>query len=405
MATPMTVRVAGIFQATENGAAAGEAVLRMKSATNGLLTLGARKWTLTGNVAAKTIKSPQSGSTLSLKIINRSELKGTLRGKPFELDRLVMRPIPAAEMAQSDLGPVGAMKAFMDTVPDYEDAAAPDTLMFWYEFGPVLYRGRLDGSARVLCIASDPGPSECLPFMRRALVGDSGQKVQGCLAKLGLTRSYVLANAYTVALHPSKAAKGRQFVETTAALLTWRHGFYDRLLTGGALEAIVLFGGEAHRAYDGWVAVNPAAKAVPVARLAHPAAIDRDGNADALKKWVRAITKLRTFVTPDPDGDATGPNYGVYFTENDYARIPRWDLPLQAPVYAGDDSWGRFANPQHNNSCDRPKPDDRKTLILKRPPGQGVTLRYRYDNGQLVKTTKTDGTMVPTDAFGIPLAR
>ena len=52
---------------------------------------------------------------------------------------------------------------------------------------------------RVLGIASDPGPSECLPFARRTLIGDSGQKTQGFLAKLGLTRSYVLVNAFAVA--------------------------------------------------------------------------------------------------------------------------------------------------------------------------------------------------------------
>ncbi len=31
------------------------------------------------------------------------------------------------------------------------------------------YQGRLDGSARVLAIASDPGPTERLPVVRRTL--------------------------------------------------------------------------------------------------------------------------------------------------------------------------------------------------------------------------------------------
>jgi hypothetical protein len=109
-------------------------------------------------------------------------------------------------MAQSDAGPTGAMKALMDATPDYQSEVG-DSTTFWYAFGPVLYRGRLDGSARVLCIASDPGPTECLPFARRTLIGDSGQKTQGFLAKLGPTRLYVLVNAFAVAMRPGQAAR------------------------------------------------------------------------------------------------------------------------------------------------------------------------------------------------------
>ena len=52
------------------------------------------------------------------------------------------------------------------------------------------------------------------------------------------------------------------------------------------------------------------------------------------------------------------PNFGAYFTEVDYAQIPRWDFPTVSPNYVGDDSWGRAANPRHNNCCERPSPDD-----------------------------------------------
>jgi hypothetical protein len=294
------------------------------------------------------------------------------------------------------------MKTFLESVPDYR-AAVGDTSTFWYAFGPVLYRGRLDGTARVLGIASDPGPTECLPFVRRPLVGDSGQKTQGFLAKLGLTRSYVLVNAFAVALHPSRAAKGEQILRDNAALKAWRHGFYDRLLAGGALQAVVAFGGNAHLAYDIWAASHPAVAAVPVFKLAHPAAVDRSGSGNdaGLKKWVQAVTALRGIVTPDPGGDP-GPNFGKYFTEADYVRVPRWDLPRVAPAYVGDDSWGRTSTPRHNNCCDRPSPDDRASLILSPPSGQGDVLKYRYQDGKLQKATRKNGQVVPTDPFGIP---
>jgi hypothetical protein len=296
------------------------------------------------------------------------------------------------------------MKAFLDQVPDYRSEVG-DSSTFWYAFGPVLYRGRLDGSARLLGIASDPGPTECLPFVRRTLVGDSGQKTQGLLAKVGLRRSYVLVNAFAYALHPGRTAKGRLLLETSPALKAWRHGFLDHLLAGGALQAIVAFGENAHLAYDLWAAASPAAAAVPVVKVAHPAAVDRGGSGhDApLRAWARAVTRLRGLVTPDPDGDGGGANFGAYFTECDYARVPRWDLPRAAPAYVGDDSWGRHATPRHNNCCERPSPDDGVSLLLTPPPGQGDFLRYRYKDGALLRTTRRNGQTVATDGFGIPV--
>jgi len=75
-------------------------------------------------------------------------------------------------------------------------------------------------------------------------------------------------------------------------------------------------------------------KAVPRFKLAHPAAVDRSGSGNdaALKGWKAAITKLRKIVTADIGGDKSGPNFGAYFTEVDYARIPRWDFLPMTPA-------------------------------------------------------------------------
>jgi hypothetical protein len=404
MAAPSTVTAAGYYVANRAGTVIGEATLRMKTATRGSLTFGGREWRVTGDPSKTKLRGTTSGSVVDLKIVNRTLLKGTVDGDTLELARAVLRTIPTAERAQSDPGPTGTMKVMMDATPDYQSEVG-DATTFWYAFGPVLYRGRLDGSARVLGIASDPGPAECLPFARRTLVGDSGQKTQGFLAKLGLTRSYVLVNGFAVALRPSQKTKGMKVLRDNVAIRTARHALYNALLAGGALEAIIAFGGIAHQAYDLWAASNPSVKALPNFKLAHPAAIDREGTGDdaALKAWSKAITTLRGIVTADPDGDPTGANYGDYFTEVDYARIPRWDLPTAAPVYLGDDSWGRAATPRHNNCCERPSPDDQVSLLLSPPAGQGEFLRYRYQNGKLIGAKRKNGKNVTVDAFGIPI--
>jgi uracil-DNA glycosylase len=75
---------------------------------------------------------------------------------------------------------------------------------FRSEWGPVLRRGRLDGSARVLVFGQDPAQHETIA--RHILVGEAGQRIQGFLAKLGMDRSYTMINTFCIASRGSKAA-------------------------------------------------------------------------------------------------------------------------------------------------------------------------------------------------------
>lgn len=404
MAAPATINASGYFSVAQAGITLGEATIRMPTASKGSLELGAETIMLTGVPATKTLKGKLGGKPLTLKIKNRNLLSGKIGTDKLELSRLVLRPISANEMSQFDPGPPVALQAILDATPEYL-AATGDPSIFWHHFGNLFYRGRLDGTARILCIASDPGPAECLPFARRALIGDSGQKTQGFLAKLGLTRSYVLVNAFAVAMHPGAKTKGLAVMQNNQAIKTARHALYDAVLAGGAVQAIVAFGEVAQRAFDIWAQANPAAKTLPLFKLAHPAAVDRDGSGNdaALKGWAAAVKKLRTIVSPDPDGDAIGPNFGKYFTEVDYVRIPRWDFPKVTPAYVGDDSWGRAATPRHNNCGKRPSPDDQISLILMRPTRQGAELHYRYQDGKLSGAKNKAGQPVAVDAFGIEI--
>jgi hypothetical protein len=214
--------------------------------------------------------------------------------------------------------------------------------LFWYGWGPVFDRGRLDGSARVIGVASDPGPTERIAA--RTLVGDAGQRVQGFLAKLGLTRSYALVNAYAYALLPSKAPQARALVES-AEDTRWRNALSDAV-SGPALDAIVAFGAEARAALKLWTPRPD----LPTFTVRHPSSHDA---ARLVVELVQANPQLRAAVTPDTDGDATPPNHGSSFCERDYARIPPPNLPFRMPARFGGDAWGRTATRRHNNSVER----------------------------------------------------
>ena len=254
-------------------------------------------------------------------------------------------------MSEFDHGPSAQFAQLFDHVPD-----PPVRGDFWFDWGPVFYRGRLDGSARVLCLASDPGPTERIAG--RTLVGNAGQRVQGLLAKLGLTRSYLCLNAWAYAVHPSRAQAEMARLDE-AAQRGWRNRLYDEA-TGSELEAIIAFGEMAQEALDQWWARPD----VALCEVPHPSSRDA---TRLLDEWRAAVGRLREIVTPDPDGDNTGANYGTRFTEGDYAAIPRRDLPFGTPAFVGDDAWVRAGSGGAQNSVERPSPDDGHTLIWRAP--------------------------------------
>lgn len=251
-------------------------------------------------------------------------------------------------MLEFDPGPPVKFTRLFEQLPSYEAFKE----LFWYDWGPVFYRGRLNGSARLLCIASDPGPTERL--VGRNLVGDAGQRVQGFLTKLGLTRSYVCLNAHVYALHPGQASKGT-LVLNDPTILSWRNDLYDAA-KGKNVQAIVAFGAQAQHAIALW----PGKGTLPVFNIPHPSSRDVTKLLDA---WRAAVESLRAIVTPDVDGDPTLPNYGTTFAEADYTPIPMRDLPFGVASWIGNDAWGRSARPKHHNCVSRPNPDDGRTLI------------------------------------------
>src|SRR3954462_1217971 len=94
---------------------------------------------------------------------------------------------------------------FKGLAANYPDEAAFPFADFRTEWGPIFHRGRLDGSARVLIIGQDPGQHENV--LRRILVGEAGRRVQGFLAKVGITQSYVTINALLYSVYGSNGAK------------------------------------------------------------------------------------------------------------------------------------------------------------------------------------------------------
>jgi uracil-DNA glycosylase len=238
----------------------------------------------------------------------------------------------------------GYRRPYASLVHDYpgEEVYPPDS--FRTEWGPIFHRGRLDGSARVLVIGQDPATQETI--CRRILVGEAGQRMQGLLAKLGITRSYVLVNAFLYSVYGQGG--GNRHIDDEG-ISAYRNRWLDTLAGNNALQAILTLGHLADRAYEAWKSTPAgAACGAAYANVIHPTypeSASRSGSitkAEAMQRlcdsWNAAVTLLQPVVSPDEDLPSVP--YGATIAKEDLAPIPAEDLPAGLPAWMRSlDAW------------------------------------------------------------------
>lgn len=218
-------------------------------------------------------------------------------------------------------------------------AAVPDTAYppdaFRVEWGPIFHRGRLDGTATLLVLGQDPAVAEAVT--RRILVGVAGQRTQGLLARLGLTRSYVMVNTFAFSVYGQAA--GTKHVND-AAIAAYRNNWLSAIVAGNHITAVVTLGTLATRAYGQWQAgTGFAAHHAGILHPTYPESASAAGQislaeatARLLANWNAALPGLLAAV-PHPDQPPTGTPYGSTFTPADLPPIPPDDLPPGTPAW------------------------------------------------------------------------
>jgi hypothetical protein len=239
---------------------------------------------------------------------------------------------------------------------------------FRIEWGPVFHRGRLDGSARVLVVGQDPAAHEAIA--RRILVGEAGQRVQAFLARLGITGSYVMVNAFLYSVYGQGAGNRHR---DDPGIVAYRNRWLDALLGPGGVEVVVAFGGLADGAYRAWQA-TPAGRGrgdVAYAQVPHPtwpessSGGDRQRLAAAYRRllgdWNAALGSLHPRLAhPDVPGEL------VLFDDQAPPAtepIPARDLPAGAP------GWMRSVQAWAKRSG-KTAEDKRATITVTVPAGQ-----------------------------------
>ncbi len=237
---------------------------------------------------------------------------------------------------------------FKSLCETYPDETVYPSGQFRLEWGPIFHRGRLDGSARVLVIGQDPAQHETI--VRRILVGEAGRRVQGFLAKLGITRSYVFINTYLYSVYGSVKAKTRK----NPALIEYRNQWFEALLIGQQVEAVLALGQAADEAWQFWRS-TPKGQSLSVAYSAvtHPTQPESSSKGDKaklqaatkkmLQNWNAALQVLSPSVQ-HPDVPTTLVLYGENWVDGDRVGIPEFDYPAGLPAWMHEqDGWAKRA--------------------------------------------------------------
>ncbi|MET1000262.1 MAG: uracil-DNA glycosylase family protein [Acidimicrobiia bacterium] len=243
----------------------------------------------------------------------------------------------------------GYPRRFTALVRNYPGPEIYPPTDFRTEWGPIFHRGRLDGSARVLVIGQDPATHETV--VRRILVGEAGQRVQGFLAKLGITRSYVMVNAF---LYSVLGQGGGERHKKDPAIAAYRNQWLDKLLVDSQVQAVVTLGRLAAEAFAMWRATPAGASStVAHAAITHPtfpesaSAAGQTTKIEAirimLENWNIGLQTLVPHIS-DPDVHVSLVRYGSKLEDDDLAPIPEFDMPAGMPPWMRSlDAWAERA--------------------------------------------------------------
>ncbi len=196
---------------------------------------------------------------------------------------------------------------------------------FRTSFGGVLYRGRLDNTARLLVIGQDPSTDEAIA--RRAFVGSAGQRLQKFLNKVGITRSYTIINTFAYSIKGQFNTEMRA-ISLEPPLKNFREDLMNTIIKKNPIEAVLTFGAGARHAVENWENKEN----IKVFHLVHPTAPE----ATTHPSWNAQLSEIADFITPDdPDIVDLAPYNGNWDNAIHATPVPRYDLPYDIPVWHG----------------------------------------------------------------------
>jgi uracil-DNA glycosylase len=123
---------------------------------------------------------------------------------------------------------------------------------FRWHHGPMFFRGRLDGSARVVLVGQEGAQDESLSH--RSFTGGTGARMQYLLRHLGLDRSYLFLNSFVYPIFGQYTADLRPLAQDVRSpIVIHRHRILDKAVVDGDARLVIAVGNAAKESVATWV--------------------------------------------------------------------------------------------------------------------------------------------------------
>ncbi|MCA9522600.1 MAG: hypothetical protein KC609_16595 [Myxococcales bacterium] len=254
---------------------------------------------------------------------------------------------------------------------------------FRYTMGPLFYRGRLDGTARVLVVGQEGATDEAM--VHRAFVGGAGQKIQNFLNSIGITKSYLMVNTFVYSIFEQFDPFTKELAET-GPIKDHRNAILEKIYQENPIELIITVGSAAHGSVGVWIDELHGGKLRSGVRrvfLMHPGAA-----AFAYDK-------------ENPEEGPTNPEVldavVSSFTKG-WDRIWYWKYRYAGWLKSDDDGWTYQGSKFYYGDMNIPWRD--LPFGIQRYIGRGGTMTERSDGGLRVALRSSNGVR-----YEVPYAR
>ena len=292
-------------------------------------------------------------------------------------------------------GPDGKTKLDIENeklVAEEKDPIASFTLTkdkFRYHMGPLFYRGRLDGTARVLVVGQEGATDEAI--VHRAFAGGTGQKVQNFLNAIGITKSYICLNTFVYSIYEQYDAYTAE-IAMEGPIAEHRNEILAKVFAENDIQLVLTFG-------------NAAYNSVKLFRNSYYA-----GKFPYGTRWSHMLHPGAAAMAYGFDGEVvdSGTLGAVVqsFTQS-WKNIWYWRYKYQDELWlqSDDDGWGWQSSKFYYGDRDIPYRDLPYGATVQ--IGRGGTKSERSAGGLQVQLRSNNGTRyeAPTTAFPATVAK
>jgi uracil-DNA glycosylase len=219
---------------------------------------------------------------------------------------------------EHDPGPTAASgwAAVFAQTPNYRGLARAvlGREAFRWHHGPMFFRGRLDGSAKVVVVGQEGAQDESLSH--RSFTGGTGARMQHLLRHLGLDRSYLFLNSFVYPIFGQYTEALRPLAQDPRSpVVAHRHRILDKAIVDGDVRLVIAVGRAAKESVATWVqahggSANPeqlqnATRGSLPARVrlvgvVHPGSASGGGTSAIRADFQRAANLVKGWVNADP---------------------------------------------------------------------------------------------------------